>query len=219
MLGAASAAVGLAGCGSTRRLEALYDGVMLAYKGPTAEPMNADYVRSLPFASMSARYLGFPRALVVLAEARPNGDQSWLSGQRELIVTRHGRLMKTVGLVQNLAGTQLVDSRVDNALGAVTGGDDTESVDRFIDIAPDNLFGLAVHSSSTVLPNSEIHTILDLQFELEHRVEHCRVDDIDWRFDNHFWFSTTTGELLKSHQYVAPKIPPIELEIYKTFNA
>lgn len=57
---------------------------------------------AIPYASIGYRVNDGPEQLLVLA-ADSGGDQLWTSGAHVVIVTRSGRIVRTVGLAQDLS--------------------------------------------------------------------------------------------------------------------
>ena len=74
--------------------------------GSAFEP---DYPDKLPYATIAVRQKGRPRSLLILG--RVSGDElQWVSADRGMLITRHGRLIRTVGFTDNLSKTDFVNS-------------------------------------------------------------------------------------------------------------
>ena len=78
-------------------------------------------------------------------------DLHWISADREVLVTRHGRILQTVGLPENIDSTELVtqDFLVPNAQAAAT-------YLRSIDISKTRGFGIRIESQTRRLNTSTI---------------------------------------------------------------
>ena len=86
-----------------------------------------DYPDKLPHASIAVRQKGRQRSLLILG--RVSGDElHWVSADRGILITRHGRLIRTVGFTDDLGKTDFVKPDYDNWAG------NEEYETRFLDI-------------------------------------------------------------------------------------
>ena len=56
--------------------------------------MTDDEIQNMPYASQYMQLNGGPQLFVVLAFAE-NGQQKWVTQDRAILVTQHGRIVKT----------------------------------------------------------------------------------------------------------------------------
>lgn len=193
-------------------MAALVDAAKLAYQGPKREPISRETVAKIPYASMGAAYRGEGEALVVLAKALANGDLQWVSASGEVLLTRGGRLVRTDGLVHNLAASFDLD---DNGIASRLSSGKTGH--RRIDLQPGDRFGLGLVSRVEDKGTMPL-THLDEVVNYRHVVEHCRVDLLDWSFENHFWLDPESLKVRQSVQYFDPDLPPLVLKVYTPYR-
>ncbi len=67
-----------------------------------------DEMANMPYASQYVTFNGGPQLFVALAFSE-NGQQKWVTQDRATLVTEHGRLVKTVGLPDNLIEVNNLD--------------------------------------------------------------------------------------------------------------
>lgn len=75
--------------------------VRLALFGADDIQMTNEQINTLPYASMYLRINGGQQIFVVLGY-NENGQQKWITRDQAMLVTEHGRLVKTLGLPDNL---------------------------------------------------------------------------------------------------------------------
>ncbi|WNN44061.1 YjbF family lipoprotein [Winslowiella toletana] len=72
-----------------------------AVTGSDDVTLTNEKIQSLPYASMYLRIDGGQRIFVVLGY-NENGEQKWVTQDKAMLVTRHGRVVRTLGLPDNL---------------------------------------------------------------------------------------------------------------------
>lgn len=175
-----------------------------------ASAFDPDYPDKLPYASMAVSIKNNRKALLVLAKVDQE-DLHWMSADRGVFVTRNGRLVRTVGMPENLVGTQFLGADFFEE-GGVPGGA-ALSRKRLIDIAPGNRFGMVVEATLSRGPR-EIVRINKRQYETVRLVESCMVPQLSWVFQNVYWMDDQ-GMIWKSIQHTVPGAPAIEMEVTK----
>ncbi|MEN9479159.1 MAG: hypothetical protein RLZZ298_554 [Pseudomonadota bacterium] len=178
--------------------------------GSAFEP---DYPDKLPYATIAVRQKGRPRSLLILG--RVSGDElQWVSADRGMLITRHGRLIRTVGFTDNLNKTDFVNS--DYFDGTAQPALKTEPANRLIDLSPGNRYGIKIESS---LEKIGLETI-----EIgKHRYETTRYDEtcfsslIGWKYTNSFWVDSQ-GRIWRSTQHFTPKADPLTIELTKHYQ-
>jgi hypothetical protein len=179
-------------------------------KGDDLHMSRADVDR-LKYACIAARMGDGPQVLLVLA---PNDgvELNWVSAQREVLVTRRGRVVKTYGLVQDVKATiPLTPDPVGGSSGdfAVT-----KEFVRTLDLEPRHQDGVIVRSTFEPGGVEEIDILGD-RFRTELWRERGAAPEIDWQFVNQYWIDPVSGYVWKSRQAAAPALPPIELIVYR----
>jgi hypothetical protein len=208
------AGLGVTGCGLSPTLDLIgqsFTGV--SSKGSDGYPMSAERIRAIPYASIGVRIGNSAPAVMILA-TYDGENLNWASADRVILVTRQGRLVKTVGLARDLVGTQWTgsDTIIDYARG---GGSVANSrVNRFIDLRPDDDFGVAIESTVRPIGTDRI-TILGQTFDT--RVVSEKIVATKWRWskENQFWIDQASGKIVRSRQSYCPEVEPITIEVLK----
>jgi hypothetical protein len=179
-------------------------------KGADLHMTRAD-IEKIPYASIAVRMGDGAQALLILG--RYDGDDlHWISADREVIVTRHGRVVKTYGLPQDLKNTSFLTR---DPLGAPN-TDYAASAEflRAIDLEPAHQDGVLVRSRFTAIGSEEIDILGDPLATTVLR-EESAAPDLAWQFVNQYWIDPRSGYVWKSRQYAAPQLPPLEIIVYR----
>lgn len=192
-------------------LEIIGDNLRLAVTGQISPIIPRARIDAIPYASMAAKIGRGPRGLMILG--RVEGQElHWISADRVVFVTRHGRLVRTAGLPANLKGTRLVDL---DPLEALDNGQRSAGpFRRLVDLAPPDNYGIMITSSFESLGQESV-VIAELLFDTEVFRERCTARDFDWTFENRYWVDPDSGLIWKSIQHIHPDIPRVELELLK----
>lgn len=175
-----------------------------------ASSFDPDYPDKLPYASMAVSIRNSRKALLVLAKV-DQGELHWMSADRGVFVTRNGRLVRTVGMPENLVGTEFLGADFFEEPGVPSTSSPPRK--RLIDIAPGNRFGMVVEASLSLGPK-EVITINKHQYETVRLMERCVVPQLSWEFQNVYWVDGK-GMVWKSVQRTVPGAPAIEMEVTK----
>lgn len=175
-----------------------------------ASSFDPDYPDKLPYASMAVSIKNSRKALLVLAKV-DQGELHWISADRGVFVTRNGRLVRTVGMPENLVGTEFLGADFFEESGVP--GATAFPRKRLIDIAPGNRFGMVVEASLSLGPKDMVR-INKRQYETVRLVETCVVPQLSWEFQNVYWVDGR-GMVWKSVQHTVPGAPAIEIEVTK----
>ena len=166
---------------------------------------------AIPYASLGITVDGGNQGLLVLA-TDSGGDLLWTSAAHVVIVTRDGRIVRTVGLSRNLSN---VTSRDQSGLpplsAAVRGPFSSTRLEDFPDLG---LYGTRLSCQARLGGRQSIkilgQTIATLRVE-----ETCNSQDPDWSFTDSFWVDKDSGFVWKSRQHVHPKGSLVEIEIFR----
>lgn len=211
MLGLLMGSAALGGCANSVMSRTVATAFENSLGGASA--FDPDYPDRLPYASITVTMKNLRRALLVLAKAE-NGELHWMSSDRGVLVTRNGRLVRTVGLPENLVHTDFLEA---DFFDGWSGGQRTAaSAKRLIDLAPGNRFGLLAEAriESEGREKVYIHT---RTYDTIRFAEHCVVPQLSWKYTNIYWVGDT-GVMWRSLQYVAPGLAPIQIDINKPFQ-
>lgn len=220
----------LSGC--SQKFQNVSDTFRLAVRGDDDTVKSSAWIEQLPYASMYARIGDGPQAFMVLALAEPATvlaspktpthseapamQLKWLAADKGMLVTEHGRLVKTLNLpLGNLV--QVTAATPDPlALGLQLPTTPTTWTRR-IDWQPGYHFGYQLTSrfEDKGLVTITINTIAQ---SARYFVETVNVPSLDLQFDNAFWIDPASGQVLKSRQLIAPGLPEVETQLLKAYG-
>ncbi|MES2256290.1 MAG: YjbF family lipoprotein [Pseudomonadota bacterium] len=204
----------LAGCGSSGTSD--YSQFYQALRQSAAASfgnghITKDQAAAIPYASMGYRVNGGPEQLVVLA-TDANGEQLWTSKAGIVIVTRGGRIVRTVGLANNVSamtpGTGLqFPSPADAAKGNIT-------YMRSEDFPDFPTYGLPV--TCTSFPRS-VQTIVILGQAISTlRIDDkCHSAEKNWSFTDSYWIDPDSRLAWRTIQHISPEGPTVETKILR----
>ena len=159
---------------------------------------------AIPYASLGVRIGGSDQAMFVLA-SKSGDDLLWLGGTSLGIMTRHGRVVRTVGFASNLSGV--------HAAQGVRQDLTQLSVDYQYDFGDQSRYGVPVKCTRQTLGPERI-VIIGVPRDTTHVAEDCVASGMDWSFRNEFWIDSG-GYVWKSRQFVAPQLDPLAFEVLR----
>ena len=166
---------------------------------------------AIPYASLGYNLEGGNQDILVLA-TDSGGDLLWTSSAHVVIVTRDGRIVRTVGLGQDLSNTT---SRDQKGLPPPAAAIRTPfSSTRLEDFADQNLYGVRVSCQAKLAGRQNIR-ILGQGIATIRVDESCNSRNPDWSFTNSFWVDQDSGLVWRSRQHVHPQGVPVEIEIFR----
>jgi len=170
-------------------------------------------VARVPYALIRAK-IGKKAGKSVLVLSRIQQDeQSWSSADRATLILDHGRLIRTVGLTENIAGTHF--SRPDPLARSPQKLTTPTAVSRVIDIKRnDRLYTYLIESTMAPAGPRTID-ILGMKFDTLLLRESNRLQGSRWAFENLYWVDVYDGFIWKSIQYISRRQPPLEYEVLK----
>lgn len=220
----------LAGC--SQKFNDVNDTMKLALFGEPDAVKSHEDIQYLPYASIYAKVNDGPQAFMVLALAEPIisgtlGNHSntasesqpmqlkWLSADKAMLVTEHGRIVKTLNMAQGnlVASTSNTKDPLSMGLHNAT---TPMHWQRTVDWQPGYHFGYQLDSvfkrqgEQVILINEQPVTALYV-------TESVTVETLALSYDNEFWIDATNGRVLKTKQKIAPTLPYIELTVLKPF--
>ncbi|MGX5913538.1 YjbF family lipoprotein [Aliidiomarina sp. Khilg15.8] len=180
-------------------------------KRPDVE-LSAQELEEFPYTALYVNQDGSPRSLVVLGYADSDGGTevlSWISSDRETLVTRHGRVVRTVDLHTNLLATSDVDS--DPLRCIVTNPESClRSWQRALDFEVEGKrFSRLASSTFKVLGPTTINLPAG-ETDVVHVREVVDVNLTDKSFVNDFWIEND-GHVVKSRQHILFNEPSFTL--------
>lgn len=170
-----------------------------------------DQAAAIPYASMGYRVNGGSEQLVVLA-TDANGEQLWTSKARIVIVTRDGRIARTVGLPHDKTGMSPRPGGQLLAVAAALNGNGTYMrLEDFPDIPAYGVMLTCTLSKKRV----ETITILGRGVSTVRIDEDCRASDRKWSFTDRFWLDPGSTLVWRSVQHLDPRGTVVETEILR----
>ena len=166
---------------------------------------------AIPYASLGYTLGGGNQGLLVLA-TDSGGDLLWTSAAHVVIVTRDGRIIRTVGLDHDLSN---VTSRNQGGPVAPATAVRTPFTSTWLEDFPDlGLYGVRISCRAALAGRQSIKILGQVIATL--RVdETCSSQDPGWSFTNSFWIDKDSGFVWRSRQHVHPNGPPVGIEIFR----
>jgi len=204
----------LAGCNSSgpsdfsQFYQALRQGVAASFGNARITKAQA---AAIPYASMGYRLNGGAEQIVVLA-TDANGEQLWTSAAHIVIVTRVGRITRTVGLEHDVSGmTPKMGQQLPDIAAALKGNVTYTRLEDFPDISA---YGVPLVCT---LSRKSAQTIMILArgvgtIKVD---EVCRAADMKWSFTDTYWIDPGTQLVWRSRQHINPKGEIVETEILR----
>ena len=187
------------------------DALKLAVRGPPDPRIRRAAITKLPYATITAKIGKGPRAMLVLA--RYDGpDLHWISSDRVVIVTRHGRVVKTAGFPEDLKDTRAF--REDPVASGLHRIERPLKFVRYLDLDRDRRYALPIHSTFETVGKERIR-IVEIEFETVLVRERNQAQTINWDFENLYWADVFDGFAWKSRQHIARSLPPVDIEVLK----
>lgn len=166
---------------------------------------------AIPYASLGYTIDGGNQGLLVLA-TDSGGDLLWTSAAHVVIVTRDGRIVRTVGLGRDLSNVTSRDQSGGAPVAAAVRAPFSST--RLKDFPDLGLYGVRV-SCRTTLAGRQSVKILGQAIAALRVEEICDSQNPDWSFTDSFWVDKDSGFVWKSRQHVHPKGPLVEIEIFR----
>jgi hypothetical protein len=164
---------------------------------------------SIPYASMGFSQDGGNQMLLVLA-TDSGGELLWTGPSHAVIVTRNGRIIRTVGLGHDLAGLTM-RAIVPPPGAAVEGPFSTTRLEDFPELG---LYGTLI-SCRTHLVGRQRIDILGQAVTTNRVDEACHSQSPDWSFVDSYWVDPDNGLVWRSRQHIHPKGGEIETEVFR----
>jgi len=91
--------------GCTAVTDEVRETVEYAFKEQQDAELTPKEIKDFPYTALYARWEGFPRTLIVLGFIDKPGDRHFVTAEKETLVIRNGRVIRTQDLSQNLLAT------------------------------------------------------------------------------------------------------------------
>lgn len=169
-----------------------------------------DQAASIPYASMGYSLDDGNQQLLVLA-TDSNGEQLWTGPSHTVIVTRDGRIVRTVGMGHDLAALTLRNGLAPAPAAAVRGPFTSIRLEDFPELG---IYGAQVSCRARLVGQQKIN-ILGQPVTTNRVDEACRSQKPDWSFVDTYWVDPDNGLVWRSRQHIHPKGGEIETELFR----
>jgi hypothetical protein len=169
-----------------------------------------DQAASIPYASMGYSLDGGNQMLLVLATDSA-GELLWTGPSHAVIVTRDGRIVRTVGLGHDLAGLTTPSAAAPAPAAAARGPFSSTRLEDFPELG---LYGTLVSCRARLVGRQRIQ-ILGQAVTTNRVDEACQSQRPDWSFVDSYWVDPDNGLVWRSRQHIHPKGTQIETEVFR----
>jgi Group 4 capsule polysaccharide lipoprotein gfcB, YjbF len=212
---AAAALLALAGCGSADSGNTNYSQFyQLAKQSLSASFGNVrvtrDQAASIPYASMGFS-LGDGNQILLVLATDSNGEQLWTGPSHAVIVTRDGRIIRTVGLGHDLAGLTMRNGAAPAPGTAVKGPFTSTRLEDFPELG---IYGAQVSCRAHLVGQQKVN-ILGQPVTTNRVDEACQSGKPERSFVDTYWVDPDNGLVWRSRQHVHPKGGVIETELFR----
>ena len=172
-------------------------------------PITRELIDNIPYASIRLKIGKGPAGLLIL-ENKERKINTWLSADQVTIVEREGKIIRTLGLINNL--TSIRPQSVNHV--EFVKNKDSPIYKSFISLDNPEVFELELKVKVLNKGLEEIE-IVDKKYSLIHFIEEKENRYLRWKSKDHYWVDPVDGFVWKSIQNIAPNIPPILIEVTK----
>ncbi len=188
-----------------------YKAISSSISGYEDYPITRELVDQIPYASLRMKIGKGPAGLLIL-ESKKGDEYTWVSADNVYIVIKEGRIIRALGLTNNLTDVYSSEPSFKEILQT----SDTLTGEKFRYVSLDNpeAFNVKVKVSYRKIGPVDV-SILDRTRQLiliEEKIENAY---IKWRHTNKYWVDQETGFVMQSFQVIAPNLPPILIQITK----
>ena len=170
-----------------------------------------DQAASVSYASMGYSLDGGNQAMLILA-TDSGGELLWTSSAHVVIVTRDGRIVRTLGLDHDLSGTTARNNTPPPPIAAAIRAPFTST--RLEDFPELGLYGVPVSCRARMAGRQSIN-ILGQAIPTVRVDESCNASRPSWSFTDNFWVDGDSGLVWRSRQHIHPQGGTVETEIFR----
>ncbi|PWI34564.1 YjbF family lipoprotein [Vibrio albus] len=190
-----------------------FDDVNKASTDISALPWASTYVTIGEDGSQIFMVLAFP-------EPAPHDSYQtqlkWVSSDRAMIVTENGRMVKTVGLLENNLAGAIPDNKFRDPLSLLGKKPGDYRWEATFDWQPNYRYGYHAKLHWQFIADEVIQSDA-WKKDVLHYQETVSFPALDSRYINHFWLDKQTHQVVKSIQHLGPNMPAITMTILKPF--
>jgi hypothetical protein len=165
---------------------------------------------AISYASIGYRVGGGQEQLLVLA-TDAGEEQLWTSSSHVVIVTRGGRIVRTVGLGHDVSSVTPQHEQFAALAEAAVRPIRSIRIEDFPDIGS---YGVPVNCLASPRGPQTI-VILGRGISTRRVDEKCESPTMSWSFTDSYWIDPNSALVWRSIQHISPKIEKIELEVLR----
>lgn len=201
----------LAGC--SQKMDSFTKTAKLAIWGMDDVQVSAERVANTPYASAYLKVGNAPQAFVVLAFIE-NEQLKWIGADRNIVVMRQGRVVKTQGFGEDIAH---VTDITPDPLAAGLLKPSTSLRWQGTMAWSDVMRGDYTVESVFQAQGKETVTILDKPRQLLKFVEHVSVPALNADYTNTYWLDPASGNVVQTWQHMGPGMALVKFTVLKPF--
>jgi hypothetical protein len=171
--------------------------------------ISPEVIESIPYASSLVNFKKSPKSLVIL-QSKQKDTYTWVSADSRVFLTKHGRVVGTMGLPNDLYKI----NRPNISFREILSKSGLMNYVAYYSFKKPSLNNLRVEISVKVIGSKKIN-ILQEEKDLILVEERLVSKKINWKRTNKFWIDPTTYFVWKSEQNISPKLPMLTFEITK----
>jgi hypothetical protein len=169
-----------------------------------------DQAAAIPYASLGYSLDDGNQVMLVLA-TDANGELLWTSPSHVVIVTRDGRIIRTLGLPHDLSGFTTPGGPPPSPVQAIRQPFASTRQEDFPELG---FYGVAVSCHARLVGRQNI-MILGQAITTNRVDESCRSQKPAWSFVDSYWLDADSGLAWQSRQHINPKGGTIEIQIFR----
>ena len=169
-----------------------------------------DQAASIPYASLGYRIDGGNEGILVLA-TDSNGEQLWTAASHVVLLTQGGRVLRSVGLPHDIAGTTAQGGTLPPLSDALRGPYHST---RAVDLPDIGAYGVSL-SCTTTARGPQVISIIGTSIDTVRIDETCRSNRPYWSFTDNYWIDAKTGFTWHSIQHLHPVGTTIQIEVFR----
>ena len=166
----------------------------------------------IPYATLAYRVDGGSEEMLILATST-NGNLLWTSVSRVVLMTRDGRVQRSVGLRHDRGGMSPENGSSSLPPPAQALRQPYRSV-RLVDFPETGLHGVRV-TCTTVARGTEMVTVLGSALLARRVDESCESNRPRWSFTDRYWVDADSGFVWQSLQHLHPSGPILHVKILR----
>ena len=189
---------------------AAYSSIKAAIFGYDDANITRDLVKKIPYASAKLKIGRGSSGLLILESIKGN-QTTWVSADNVLLLVRDGRIIRTLGLINNLTSYQSVDQSFKDLL---SNSDSLLNYYSYYSYDEPLLHNLRVEVSLSIKGTQDLELLGKVR-SLVLVEELVTSKEINWTKKNKYWIDPDTFFVWKSIQYISPKLPKFVFEVTK----